>query len=907
MTASCMCASAYTEWTDAQGVTYYLYSNGEASVGHVGQNVWEVLLQETFQAGEYGEYTLTSIEPRAFTGSNVASVYIRFPLKTVDARMFDGCKNLHLITLPETVTAIGDYAFHGCAEMTHFAMPPHIASIGASAFEGTSLVSLSLPETVTSIGEGAFRNCSRVRSLDFNATVSEITSDMFAGCTSLTTVNIGEHVSTIGTRGRMITGSNYSQWLESTDAFPDSPLSEVTINSTTPPLWYLPLDMGVYTEPAIRDGGKRIRLYVPREAVDDYRNLNYNIGYNEVSMIANYPTSYSAFPYESAYGRANAYSTGMRDFDTPYFANVAPKPEPGDVERIELEPAGPSDVPVTHSVKINARVYPEGAEFDKIIFTSSDPDIFTVDDDGVATAVGAGSAVITARIGGTDIMAEQKLCGYLCVPQNIVPDRSSLTLGVNGSYRLDISCEPADATRLFTYESTDTDIATVDADGTVKAHRRGSCTVVVHSVRTELNNGVACKVPVTVVPSAGSIRISLPQSRLVAGAEPIQLGYTIIPAAASGQIVEWSSDREEVAVDCNGKITPLAATTAFITATTSDGCSDRVKIVVDYAELEDFAVPETVELIPTDVYTLRPTLIPATAKPYFDIEISDTTVVCPAYSSMYGKAEYTLLALKKGEATVSVITGDKHLVKTINMTVGAGEPYSVELNHNEISFDANGVAITPDAESVWVYTRADVEVSSSAPGYPSSTNEDFATGWRLSVTGTVPESYSERTAEVRARMFRKHYLTERYTFTDVTPFWTSSNERVAKVYPIGDFRNYFRGGVYEDYALRVAVVPGEYGTAEISYYPYRGAPVAATCMVYNNTLSSLADTSVGEATIAAHGHTIVFSGFSDADIASVVTPDGRVLYRGTPGICSVPSAGLYICTCGGITRKIAVR
>lgn len=925
-----MCASASTEWTDMHGVTYYLYSNGEASVSRVGRNVWEVLLPEKFTAGEYGEYTLTSIEPLAFTESDVIAVYIRFPLKAVDERMFDGCKNLSSIILPETVTSIGDYAFRGCAEMRGFAMPPQVTSIGASAFEGTSLmslslpervtsigasafegtsiVSLSLPESVTSIGEGAFRNCSKMRRLDFNASVSEIPSDMFAGCTSLTMVNIGEHVSTIGTLGQMIAASGFSQWYDSTDAFPDSPLTEVTINSTKPPYWYLPLDMGVRTEPAIRDRGKRIRLYVPREAVDVYRNFNYDIGYNEVDLTGNNPTVYAAYPYACTYSRANVFGRGIRDFDTPYFENISPIAEPGGVERIELEPAGSPDVPVTQSVKINVRVYPEGAEYDKIVFTSSNPDIFTVDDDGVATAVGTGDAVITARISGTDIMAEQKVYGYIYVPNTIVPDRSSLILGVKGSYRLDMSCEPAEATRLFTYESTDTDIATVDADGTVKAHRRGSCTVLVHSARTEFREGVTCEVPVTVVPQAQSIIINLPQSNLVAGGEPMQLGYTIIPAEASGQIVEWSSDREEeVAVDRYGKVTPLAHADAYITATTSDGCSDCVRVVVDYAEVEDFAVPETVELITTDVYTLRPSVIPATACPDLSIKVSDTTVVYNSYAYVDGFTEYILTALKEGEATVTVSTPDGRLSKTVKVTVGAGEPYSVELNHKEISFDADGAATTPDAESVWVCIREGLYVSSWEPGYPDSYNENFATGCRLSVTGTVPDSYSERLAAVRANMERKYGLTERYTYTDVTPYWTSSDERVAKVYPIGDFSNYYVGGVYEDYALRVAVVPGEYGTAVISYYPYMGAPAAATCMVYNNTEASLDGTAVGGAAIAASGRTIVFSGFSDADMASVVTPDGRVLYQGAPDTCTVPYPGVYICTCGGITRKIAVR
>ena len=64
------------------------------------------------------------------------------------------------VTLPESVTSIGDEAFYSCAGMTSIIIPESVTSIGDRAFfwcEG--LTTITLPESVTNIGDYAFANC----------------------------------------------------------------------------------------------------------------------------------------------------------------------------------------------------------------------------------------------------------------------------------------------------------------------------------------------------------------------------------------------------------------------------------------------------------------------------------------------------------------------------------------------------------------------------------------------------------------------------------------------------------------------------------------------------------------------------------------------------------------------------
>ena len=70
------------------------------------------------------------------------------------------CKSLTSVTIPNSVTYIGDYAFWNCESLTSVTIPNSVTSIGGWAFNGCySLTSVTIPNSVTSIGNYAFQMC----------------------------------------------------------------------------------------------------------------------------------------------------------------------------------------------------------------------------------------------------------------------------------------------------------------------------------------------------------------------------------------------------------------------------------------------------------------------------------------------------------------------------------------------------------------------------------------------------------------------------------------------------------------------------------------------------------------------------------------------------------------------------
>ena len=220
---------------------------------------------------------------------------------------------------------------------------------------------------------------------------------------------------------------------------------------------------------------------------------------------------------------------------------------------------------------LEATVSPDDAMDKTVQWSSDNPSVVSVDQNGKVTALEEGKAKITASAGGFTAT-----CTVICVSipvAAITLNKTSLSLAKGSSETLTAVVSPRDATdKTVKWTSSDTAVATVDQNGLVTAVNSGNATITASAGDISATCAVSVIIPVT------SISLSSKNLTLKVG-ETATLDATILPEDATDKNVLWYSSNPEVASVEGGVITAIGFGQAEITAQIN-GLADVCSVTV---------------------------------------------------------------------------------------------------------------------------------------------------------------------------------------------------------------------------------------------------------------------------------------------------------------------------------------
>ena len=209
---------------------------------------------------------------------------------------------------------------------------------------------------------------------------------------------------------------------------------------------------------------------------------------------------------------------------------------------------------------------------DKVVYTSQNPSVATVNDAGKITAKAAGKTKITVKAGSKEKSIAVTVTKKAVKVKSLKMKKAALTMNKGTQTYVSYKVNPTGATTTLKWKSSNKNVAAVDQTGKIVAKKAGKATITVTA------NGKKATVKVSVVDPCTSVKV---QSALTLKAgKSAKLKVTTTPKTTGQKATFKSSNKKVATVDSKGKVKALKKGTAKITVTVGKQkatCTVKVK------------------------------------------------------------------------------------------------------------------------------------------------------------------------------------------------------------------------------------------------------------------------------------------------------------------------------------------
>ena len=442
---------------------------------------------------------------------------------------------------------------------------------------------------------------------------------------------------------------------------------------------------------------------------------------------------------------------------------------------------------------------------DKVLYwTSSNENVAKVSE-GNVTAVGEGTATITAtsRDGGKTATCKVTVTKIDKALQSIKMNQQNIELDVGEEGWVGVTYNPSDASdKVLTWKSSNEKVATV-SEGTIKAVGRGTATLTATS--RDGGKTATCKVTVNDPDFIGLESITMNSTMKLKVGETGWLGVTYHPSNATDKVLYWKSSNEKVATVSEGTIKAVGEGTATITATSRDGGKTATcKVTVDngIVELESISLKTTnLTMKQGERAVIYATYNPSNVTDkvlYWSSSNTKVATVSEGVVTAVGNGTATITAKSRDggkTATCKVTVGNGTIsleslsLKTTNLTMNKGEKTTIYAVYNPsnvtdkvLYWSSSNTKVATVSEGVVTAVgkgTATITAKSRDGGKTATCKVTVGNGTTVKLEKLTLNSTMEILTKGSSKMIYATYNPS--NVTDKVLYWKSSNTSVVKV------------------------------------------------------------------------------------------------------------------------------
>ena len=563
---------------------------------------------------------IQTISDGAFFQCRFASITIPSTVTSIGDFAFQRCNNLTSIKIPNKVKTMGRYAFSMCPNLKSVTLSNSLTTIREHAFSDSGLTSVKFPSNITTIEESAFENCAELKKVTIPDSVTTIQSAAFKTDTAITDVyflgtkaqwskiNIGSYndaicqsdvlhygsqsVSLSASRLTLYAGQSKTLTATITPENPDETLywkssntSVATVNSagkitakaegSATVTVSTSLGNTASCVVSVRRAPTAVSLSKTAETISVGQSftLSYTLTPSDAYTVCSWSSSDTTVATVTSAGVVTAKKVGKATI-TVKTSNAKTATCTVTVKRVAssvtLDKTAIS-MGEGQTSQLTATVTPSDA-LTTLTWSSSNADVAAVSTSGKVSAKSAGTATVTV----TTSNGKTASCSVTIKkgPTSVALSKTSDTLGVGQTLKLNVMMSPENAVTYCNWKSTDNTIATVTSAGKVTAKSPGNAVI---TMKTSNGRVATCELTIKKAPT--SIALNKTSVKNCVG-QSFTLKCTPTPSNAYKNCT-WSSSNSTVAsVDSSGKVTSKKQGTATITAKTYNGKAQTQAVVV---------------------------------------------------------------------------------------------------------------------------------------------------------------------------------------------------------------------------------------------------------------------------------------------------------------------------------------